>query len=533
MSPSLDPPSMSDVRSDLRHALQERLSNMSEVEIIAYLSEAVFLERRRFARKKSWSEEDRDEQRAIERAASATHGDAEAASRALTRLVDRYAHEIHNRFSDRTYKIATRFMPGALTRLLTATHPRGLLESSFDPTSRIRVDGPIDELLNLSKSHTLILAPTHVSNLDSPLVGYAIYTTGLPPCIYGAGLNLFNNPAMSFFMGRLGAYTVDRRKKHRLYKDVLKDYSASALSRGQHSLFYPGGTRMRSGKIEDKVKKGLLGTGITAWQDSIENGRSPSEVLVVPCTLSYTLVLEAETLIEDALEEEGQSRYIITDDEFSEPLTVATFARKVLQLDASVHIRLGQALDLVGNPVNADGQSLDPSGEPFDRRRYVTDEDGQVRRDPQRDRVYTQHLAQALVAAWKRDHVVLDTQLVALAAWQLLVELYPHMDTWQRVFLSPNQRVLDRPALVARVRLLHDQVEAAAAEGRLHSGLLSTGPQPEEEILDRAVDRFGRFHSRHALEPLDGGRAFRIDPRLILYYANRLADYGLGEGEDR
>ena len=183
--------------------------------------------------------------------------------------------------------------------------------------------------------------------------------------------------------------------------------------------------------------------------------------------------------------------------------------------------------------MDTEGNSLDPNGEPFDRRRYITDEDGRVHRDPQRDRVYTQYLARALVDAWKRNHVVLDTQLVALAAWQLLVELYPHMDTWQRVFLGPNQRVLDRPALLSRIRSLHQEVETAATAGRLYSGLQTSGPAPEEEILDRAVERFGHFHSRHALEPLDGGRAFRVDPRLVLYYGNRLAGYGLGQEEVR
>ena len=122
-------------------------------------------------------------------------------------------------------------------------------------------------LRKLSKDHTLIYTPTHLSNLDSPLVGYALSEIDLPPVIYGAGLNLFSNPVMAFFMSRLGAYTVDRRKKNQLYKDILKDYSTEAIVRGCHSLFYPGGTRSRSGKIESHLKKGLLGTALEAWQD--------------------------------------------------------------------------------------------------------------------------------------------------------------------------------------------------------------------------------------------------------------------------
>ena len=60
------------------------------------------------------------------------------------------------------------------------------------------VQGPIEEL-KLAKQHTLVFTPTHVSNLDSPLIGYALQSVGLPPVLYGAGLNLFSNPLMAFF----------------------------------------------------------------------------------------------------------------------------------------------------------------------------------------------------------------------------------------------------------------------------------------------------------------------------------------------
>ena len=68
-------------------------------------------------------------------------------------------------------------------------------------------------------------------------------------------------PSSRFFMHNLGAYRVDRRLKHALYKDVLKAYSCVLLERGYHSLFFPGGTRSRSGGVERKLKLGLVGTG--------------------------------------------------------------------------------------------------------------------------------------------------------------------------------------------------------------------------------------------------------------------------------
>jgi glycerol-3-phosphate O-acyltransferase len=445
----------------------------------------------------------------------------EQAIQAVGTLVGVYANQIHNQFSSFTYDMATRLMPGALGRLLTASQPLGLFGSDFDPTSRIIVDGPMDLLRSLSEDHTLVIAPTHFSNLDSPLIGFALYGAELPPVIYGAGLNLFANPAMAFFMSRLGAYTVDRRKKHRLYKDVLKDYSVHAMERGCSSLFFPGGTRSRSGGIEERLKKGLLGTGITAWQNNIEAGAEYPDLLVVPCTLSYSLVLEAETLIEDHLAEEGQARYIISDDEFSQPRTVATFARRALSLDASVTVRFGQPLDLVGNPVNPDGTSTDHHGSPFERVDYLTDQTGAIVRDSQRDRVYTDFLAQSLLSAYRRDTTALPTHVAAYAAWRQLETDNPALDPVQLALLSPDEQQVNRSDLITAIGQLLVQLRALETEGAIH---LSLPPGPAE-LLDAAMRRFSHFHSRNALEPV--GERIRVDPRLTLFYGNRIKCYDL------
>src|SRR5207237_3189672 len=124
--------------------------------------------------------------------------------------------------------------------------------------------GQVADLARLARTGTLILTPTHLSNLDSIAIGFALERTGLPPCTYGAGKNLFTNPLLAFFMRNLGAYRVDRRIKHDLYKDTLKAYSSVLLEHGYHSLFFPGGTRSRSGGLESRLKLGLLGTGLEA-----------------------------------------------------------------------------------------------------------------------------------------------------------------------------------------------------------------------------------------------------------------------------
>ena len=80
------------------------------------------------------------------------------------------------------------------------------------------IRGHVAHVRDLVREGTVILAPTHVSNLDSPLLGLSLYLSQMPPFVYGAGLNLFSNPLLGWWLRRLGAYTVDRTKKARCIK---------------------------------------------------------------------------------------------------------------------------------------------------------------------------------------------------------------------------------------------------------------------------------------------------------------------------
>src|SRR5690606_16012801 len=222
----------------------------------------------------------------------------------LHSIVARYAHEISSRFRPSYYRMARTVVTFGFARLLNAARVKGfrsLFSNQYTLRDKINIVGEHEHLRKLAQKGTIVMVPTHFSNLDSVLIGWVIHELGLPAFIYGAGLNLFNIKIFAYFMNSLGAYKVDRRKKNLPYLETLKAYSTLAIQKGAHSLFFPGGTRSRSGMLEKNLKRGLLSTAIEAQRNiymTAKEGETPRKIFVVPVTLNYHFVLEAPDLID-------------------------------------------------------------------------------------------------------------------------------------------------------------------------------------------------------------------------------------------
>ncbi len=443
-------------------------------------------------------------------------------------LVEHYAREIHGHFDGRIYRRATRILPPALALMLRRQSPIQAIRRGFagelDLADRVRCSGAIDTFDRLVERGTVVLVPTHLSNLDSPVIGFALHAAGLPPVIYGAGINLFTNWLLSYFMDRLGAYKVDRTKTHTLYKVALKEYSTLALRRRWHSLFFPGGTRARSGAVETRLKKGLMGTAVEAFRENLRDGADKPRLFFVPATINYTLVLEAETLIDDALQAEGKSRFIITDDEFSRPDKVLSFVWNMMELSNPVEIVFGRPLDPFGNPVDDDGNSVDPQGRPFDPAGYVM-RDGEVVDDPQRDRVYTERLAAAIGRAFLQETILVDTHVLAGAVHRVIEAGHPNLDIYERLLLGDDERRLPVATVDGEIDRLQQALRSLEDEGGVRLGDVVRDGAPAD-VRGAAIDHFARYHSHRAVT-MDGHEVFVEGIRLALYYANRLQGYPL------
>lgn len=439
----------------------------------------------------------------------------------VERVVRDYASEITGHFDPRVYAFATKVVPSALGALLHGGKPSLEL---FDVDKRIHLEGEVLALQQAVQRGTVVLVPTHASNLDSLVLGYAIYRLGLPPFAYGAGLNLFTNPVLGFFMRHLGAFTVDRTKLDPLYLTTVKEYATVLLERGQHMLFFPGGTRSRSGAIESHLKLGFLGRVLSAFVNRrIASAASPP-MYVVPCTLSYPLVLEAESLIEQYLSKSGGPQFVDVRDELAEPARWLGFLRGLGSLDVELHVRFGRPLDPFGNLVDEHGVSRDARGRALDPVRYLL-ANGQVTRDDARDAEYTRVLAQQLTAAYKRDAVALPSSVLAFAAFSCLYRRSPRLDLFRFLrVLGPSPRI-PLVELEPEIDAVLGALTQLAADHRIKlAPALRNG---RAAVLEQGLATLSTYHRPAVLQQPDATCIEVTQPSLLLYYRNHLDGYGL------
>jgi len=461
-----------------------------------------------------------------------TIGQTEAQTRDINReifeiLIQRYAEEIVGTFKIGTFRFARKFLTLFFTRLLNTAAAKNLLDvwgNKMRLSDRMIVEGPLDKIRELMSKGTLVFLPTHFSNLDSILVGFAIDTfVGIPAPIYGAGLNLYNSGIAAYFMNRLGAYRVDRRKKNAIYLETLKNMSSLALQRGTNSVFFPGGTRSRSGSLETKLKLGLLSTLVEAQRVNMESGKG-EKIFVVPMILSYHFVLEARYLIEQHLRRMGREKYLREKDRSNQLRQILTYSWHSFSQKNDLVISFGEPMDIMGNVVDASGESFDQYGKSIDIGAYFMRE-GKLVADPQRDGEYTRILADRVVESYFKYNIVLSSHLTAYAAFEWLKMQDPKLDLYGILRLPPEDIVFSTSGLIKVIGVVRDALLEKAAAGRVRlSPVLHKDP---EVILKDGIRHLGSYHYFKPLKFNKQGKVVSQNLKTLFFYHNRLDYYDL------
>ena len=456
------------------------------------------------------------------------HENAEEIEKEILKdIISRYANEISGNFKNSSYRFARAFITFGFARLLNATRVKGfasLFSRQLDLDDKIHIVGETEHIRSLARHGTVVMVPTHFSNLDSILIGWVIQFLGLPAFIYGAGLNLFNIKLIAYFMNSLGAYKVDRRKKNPVYLETLKTYSSLALRWGCHSLFFPGGTRSRSGEIEKALKLGLLGTTIEAQRIQYQQeGDKARKIFIVPVVLNYQFTLEAPSLINEHLKIKGQERYYQESDEFSTSYKIATFLLKFFTKGSDISVSIGRGMDILGNYVDMDGNSLDKNGNTIQTIDYFVTND-KITVDTQREQTYVRILSKRIVEEFHIHNRVFASHLVAFTAFKMLERKNTKLDLYSILRLPDEDLELDYEEFKIQFKKLRKKLVKMEKKGKV--GLAEHMKGKAESAIKLGLDNVGMYHAQRPLVRKNDKIVIQ-NTNTLYYYHNRMNGYGL------
>lgn len=447
----------------------------------------------------------------------------------LYRIVFRYADEIAGNFKTSSYRVARELLRFWFARLLNGARVKkfgAFFRNKYTLRDKIHIVGKVKQLRQLARTGTVVLVPTHFSNLDSVLIGWVIHSLGLPAFIYGAGLNLFNIKIFAYFMNSLGAYKVDRRKKNLPYLETLKAYSTLAIQKGAHSLFFPGGTRSRSGMIEKQLKLGLLSSTVEAQRNLYVNeeaGVPVRKIFIVPVTLNYHFVLEAPDLIDDYLSVKGQDRYLPEQDKYGS-LQLLQFLFKFFTKGSNISVSIGRGLDVLGNYVDDEGNSLDPHGRVINTRDYFLTSN-EIAIDKQREDQYTRMLSQKIVSEYHRINRVFASHLVAFVAFELWQKHHPKLDLFGLLRLPEDGLELPYEEFRGACKRVRKQIYELKAQKKVNHATHLKGDI--DLVIRHGLENVGIFHLKRPLLLNKEGNIITRDLNTLYYYHNRLSGYDL------
>ncbi|WP_235298986.1 1-acyl-sn-glycerol-3-phosphate acyltransferase [Portibacter marinus] len=444
----------------------------------------------------------------------------------LKKITNRYCEEILGDFKIKTFKFARRFLTSLFKRLLTAAADRRhlLWGSRKKLYKKISVAGAIEKVRSLMTKGTVVIVPTHLSNIDSILLGYAMDgVAGLPAFSYGAGLNLYDLELVAYFMDRLGAYKVDRRKKNPIYLETLKNMSKLSIERGVNSLFFPGGTRSRSGELERNLKMGLLGTIIEAQRSLYQDGKD-EKIFLVPLTMSYNFVLEAKFLIENHLRYTGREKYIKSKDQAKSYRNFISFFWKLFSASSEIYLSFAEPMDVFGHEVDHEGNSYNQLGQELDLKEYFM-MNGSLLTNSQRESVYTKKLADKILESFRKTNIVLASHMVAFTAFRLFKNKYKDLDLWDLVNLGEGAFKIPMDDFVAALDLVWGRIKALVEKGKA-STLDKYSNMTTEEIAKEGIANLGVYHNKKPLI-MEDGVVRSQEYKLLYYYHNRMTHYNI------
>ncbi len=186
-------------------------------------------------------------------------------------------------------------------------------------------------LAPLCQRYPVAFLPSHKSNLDHPVLQWALHENGLPPNHTAGGINMNFFP-MGPLVRRSGVFFIRRSfKDNEIYKFVLRQYVDYLIEKRFPLEWFLEGGRSRSGKLLPP-RYGLF----TYVVDAYRRGKA-EDVILVPVAIAYDQIADVGDY---AAEARGAAK---RRESFGWFLGVV---RRLRRRYGNVHIRFGEPLSL-------------------------------------------------------------------------------------------------------------------------------------------------------------------------------------------
>jgi glycerol-3-phosphate O-acyltransferase len=148
----------------------------------------------------------------------------------------------------------------------------------------------IERVTECSRSHPVVLVPTHRSYFDFLIISVLFYRRHLVPPHIAARDNMAFGP-FGFLWRRAGAFFLRKSFDDPLYKAVFRTYVGYLIKEGFTQEFFIEGGRSRTGKTLPP-RLGMLAWDVEAF---LSSGRR--DLLFVPVALTYERLVEEGALV--------------------------------------------------------------------------------------------------------------------------------------------------------------------------------------------------------------------------------------------
>ncbi len=193
----------------------------------------------------------------------------------------------------------------------------------------------------------------------------------------------------------------------------------------------------------------------------------------------------------------------------------------MMKKPTSIVLTFGKPMDVFGNELDADCNSIDHKGKKINIQDYFLT-DGRFTTDNQREMIYTRELGEQIVNQYRKYNYILPSHLVAYVAFRLLCKMNYQMEIYSVVQMPEEDFIFPKLAFTQ----LSDQIRSILFRKSQNQELI----YPREldgnidDIIRKGIEALGVFHIKSVLKIDQYGRIFSQDFLALFYYSNKLSN---------